>query len=122
MHGEQLVPGGDGLTSLAFAVKHGENVEKFIMGSSSPERASSPMPMQSGQAGSPEHISFRKYTNSEGKNIAVLHLHCGIHHRIRNGFDVLRSLVITLYQAFDLETTDDQVLNERLKESLNHAI
>ena len=87
----------------------------------SPEMAS-PIDLRRKPDEGPERMCFTWYKNLRDKEIAVMYLHCGVHQQIRNGFDVLRTLVISLYTAFDLHVTDEQVLNHRLRTTLNKRL
>jgi len=74
------------------------------------------------EAGPGERVSVSHTVSKSGKNILVVYLHGAVHHRIRQGFDLIRSVVMILFHAFGLELNDDQAMDGRLNQTLNHRL
>ena len=65
-------------------------------------------------------VAFCKYENYELEKVVVMiYLHAGVHHRIRHGTDLIRALILTLYNSFDLDDpADEHLFDDRLSETL----
>ena len=71
---------------------------------------------------SSHHLSFRWYKSPSGKRVVVVHLHGRAHHRIPLGFDLTRALVMSLYVGFDRLVSDEQLMDDRLADTLNQRL